>query len=176
MLRRQVVRPLRKPLIVMTPKSLLRHKLAVSTLAELSEGEFRLVLPEADVLIADAVHRLVLCSGKVYFDLLEQRRADGRNDIAIVRLEQLYPFPEEELAKTIAAYPALTEVIWCQEEPMNQGAWYSSQHHVRRVVLQHKKDVYLNYAGREPSAAAAAGYMSLHVAEQERLVKDALYG
>ena len=176
MLRRQMVRPLRKPLVVMTPKSLLRHKLAVSALTALSEGEFHLVLPELDALEPKQVHRLVLCSGKVYFDLLEQRRADARNDIAIVRLEQLYPFPEGELAKEIAAYPALTEVIWCQEEPMNQGAWYSSQHHMRKVVLQHNKDLYLSYAGRDPSAAAAAGYMSLHASQQELLVKEALYG
>ena len=176
MLRRQMIRPLRKPLIVMTPKSLLRHKLAVSTVADLCDGEFHLVLPEVDALAPAAVRRLVLCSGKVYFDLLEQRRADDRADIAIVRLEQLYPFPEVELAKVIAGYPQLTEVVWCQEEPMNQGAWYSSQHHMRHVVLQHKKGLYLNYAGRDPSASPAAGYLGLHLAQQERLVKDALYG
>ncbi len=176
MLRRQIIRPLRKPLIVMTPKSLLRHKLAVSTLKELSEGAFLPVYPEIDALEDSAVERLVLCSGKVYFDLLEQRRKDGRVDIAIVRLEQIYPYPEPELATEVKRYANLKEVIWCQEEPQNQGAWYSSQHHTRRVLLTCKDNLYLAYAGREASAAPASGHMSEHTEQQERLVLDALYG
>jgi 2-oxoglutarate dehydrogenase E1 component len=96
--------------------------------------------------------------------------------VAIVRLEQLYPFPESELGDVIAAYANLKEVVWCQEEPMNQGAWYSSQHHMRRVILRHGESLYLAYAGREASAAAAAGYMHRHLEEQARLVEDALYG
>jgi 2-oxoglutarate dehydrogenase E1 component len=176
MLRRQMKRPLRKPLVALTPKSLLRHKLAVSSLEELSEGAFHAVLGEVDAIDPAAVNRLVLCSGKVYYDLLERRRDDGAGDVAIVRLEQLYPFPEAELAATIAPYGNVKEVIWAQEEPMNQGAWYSSQHHMRRVVLRHKGGLYLTYAGREASAAPAVGYMQVHVEQQQRLVEDALYG
>lgn len=122
LLRRQVIRPLRKPLIVLTPKSLLRHKLAVSTTEDLAEGSFQTVIPEIDTLDPAKVTRLVLCSGKVYYDLLEKRRAEGREDIAIVRLEQLYPFPEDDLMETIAPYTNLQHVVWCQEEPMNRGA------------------------------------------------------
>ena len=176
MLRRQVKRPLRKPLVALTPKSLLRHKLAVSSLDELANGSFSPVIGEVDGLPADAITRLVLCSGKVYYDLLERRREDAANDIAIVRLEQLYPFPEAELEAAIARYTSLKEVIWAQEEPMNQGAWYSSQHHMRRVVLRHREGLYLTYAGRDASAAPAAGYMQLHLEQQTRLVEDALYG
>lgn len=118
LLRRQVIRPLRKPLIVLTPKSLLRHKLAVSTLEDLAEGSFQTVIPEIDALDPAKVTRLVLCSGKVYYDLLEKRRAEGREDIAIVRIEQLYPFPEDDLMETIAPYTNLQHVVWlCLETP-----------------------------------------------------------
>nr|NOY03613.1 2-oxoglutarate dehydrogenase E1 component [Gammaproteobacteria bacterium] len=122
LLRRQVIRPLRKPLIVLTPKSLLRHKLAVSTLEDLAEGSFQTVIPEIDNLDPAKVERLVLCGGKVYYDLLEKRRAEGREDIAIVRIEQLYPFPEDDLVEILAPYTNLKHAVWCQEEPMNQGA------------------------------------------------------
>jgi len=176
MLRRQIKRPLRKPLIAFTPKSLLRHKLAVSTLEDLANGTFQPVLSEIDPLDPKRIARVVLCSGKVYYDLLEKRRDDGATDVAIVRLEQLYPFPEQELSHAIAPYKNLKDVVWCQEEPMNQSAWYASQHHMRRVILNHSEDLYLTYAGREASAAPAAGYMQLHVEQQARLVDDALYG
>ena len=176
MLRRQVIRPLRKPLVALTPKSLLRHKHAVSTLEDLALGSFRAVLPEVDPLPEDGVNRVILCSGKVYYDLLERRREDATQNVAIVRLEQLYPFPEEELGLVIAPYRNLGEVVWCQEEPMNQGAWYASQHHMRRVMLRHDENLYLTYAGREASAAPAAGNMQLHIEQQRRLVEDALYG
>ncbi|MBP0940409.1 2-oxoglutarate dehydrogenase E1 component [Pseudomonas alliivorans] len=173
LLRRQVIRPLRKPLIVLTPKSLLRHKLAVSTLEELAEGSFQTVIPEIDTLDPAKVTRLVLCSGKVYYDLLEKRRTEGREDIAIVRIEQLYPFPEDDLMETIAPYTNLQHVVWCQEEPMNQGAWYSSQHHLRRSVGNHKRELVLEYAGRDASAAPACGYASMHAEQQEKLLQDA---
>jgi 2-oxoglutarate dehydrogenase E1 component len=176
MLRRQVKRPLRKPLVALTPKSLLRHKLAVSTLEDLADGSFQPVLGEVDALDPTQVSRIVLCSGKVYYDLLERRRDDGVSDVAIFRLEQLYPFPEQELVSAFAPYTQLKDVVWCQEEPLNQGAWYSSQHHMRRVILRHDENLYLSYAGREASAAAAAGYMQLHIEQQTRLVEDALYG
>ncbi|MDD0974058.1 2-oxoglutarate dehydrogenase E1 component [Pseudomonas fontis] len=173
LLRRQVIRPLRKPLIVLTPKSLLRHKLAISTLEDLAEGSFQTVIPEIDTLDPAKVTRLVLCSGKVYYDLLEKRRAEGREDIAIVRIEQLYPFPEDDLVEILAPYTNLQNVVWCQEEPMNQGAWYSSQHHMRRILTRHKKDLVLEYAGRDASAAPACGYASMHAEQQEKLLQDA---
>lgn len=173
MLRRQVIRPLRKPLVALTPKSLLRHKLAISTLEELAEGSFQTVIGEVDALEAKKVERLILCSGKVYYDLLEKRRAEGREDIAIVRIEQLYPFPEEDLAEALAPFKHLKHIVWCQEEPMNQGAWYCSQHHMRRVASAHKKDLFLQYAGRDASAAPACGYASMHAEQQEKLLQDA---
>ena len=130
MLRRQAIRPLRKPLVALTPKSLLRHKLATSTLEELTQGSFQTVIPEIDPIDPAKVERVIMCSGKVYYDLLDKRRAEGRDDIAIVRIEQLYPFPEEDLAEALAPYQNVKHIIWCQEEPMNQGAWYCSQHHM----------------------------------------------
>ena len=174
MLRRQAIRPLRKPLVVMSPKSLLRHKEAVSSLEDLANGHFHNVLDETDILDKSAVKRVVLCSGKVYYDLLAVRRERGIEDIALVRLEQLYPFPEAELLQVLGNYPNITEAAWCQEEPQNQGAWYSSQHHMRRVMFAHKQAVYLRYVGREPSASPAAGYMALHLAQQEQFINDAL--
>lgn len=176
MLRRQAIRPLRKPLIALTPKSLLRHKLAVSTLEELSDGSFQTVIPEIDAIDPAGVDRIIMCSGKVYYDLLEKRRADEIDNVAIVRIEQLYPFPEEDLAEIIAPYTAVKKVVWCQEEPMNQGAWYCSQHHMRRVLAEHSvSNLNLNYAGREASAAPAGGYPSVHAEEQAKLLQDALY-
>jgi 2-oxoglutarate dehydrogenase E1 component len=174
MLRRQVIRPLRKPLIVFTPKSLLRHKLAISTLEELAEGSFQTVLPEVDELDPAKVERVVLCSGKVYYDLLEARREREQDNIAIVRLEQLYPFPEEQLLEAIAPYDNIKDMVWCQEEPMNMGAWYSSQHHMRRVLHMKTPGLYLNYAGRDAAASPAAGYMALHIEQQQKLINDAL--
>ncbi|RAU44409.1 MULTISPECIES: 2-oxoglutarate dehydrogenase E1 component [unclassified Pseudomonas] len=173
LLRRQVIRPLRKPLVVLSPKSLLRHKLAISTLEDLAEGSFQTVIPEIDTLDPAKVTRLILCSGKVYYDLLEKRRAEGREDIAIVRIEQLYPFPEDDLMEAIAPYTNLTHVVWCQEEPMNQGAWYSSQHHLRRSIGNHNRNLVLEYAGRDASAAPACGYASMHAEQQEKLLQDA---
>ncbi|MBF7730797.1 2-oxoglutarate dehydrogenase E1 component [Pseudomonas sp. N040] len=173
MLRRQVVRPLRKPLVALTPKSLLRHKLAISTLEDLAEGAFQTVIGEIDEHDPKKIERLILCSGKVYYDLLEKRRLEGRDDIAIVRIEQLYPFPESDLAEAISAYKNLKHIVWCQEEPMNQGAWYCSQHHMRRVASAHKRSLFLEYAGRDASAAPACGYASMHAEQQERLLQDA---
>jgi len=173
MLRRQVIRPLRKPLVAFTPKSLLRHKLAISTLEELAQGSFQTVIGEIDSIDPKKVERMVMCSGKVYYDLLEKRRAEGREDIAIVRIEQLYPFPEDDLAVIMAQYTNLKHVVWCQEEPMNQGAWYCSQHHMRHVASLHNKALFLQYAGREASAAPACGYASMHAEQQEKLLQDA---
>jgi 2-oxoglutarate dehydrogenase E1 component len=174
MIRRQAIRPLRKPLIVMSPKSLLRHKEATSTLEDLAHGHFHNVLDETDEQDKDKVERLVFCSGKVFYDLRATRRERGLDNIAILRLEQLYPFPEVELLDLLASYPNIVDAVWCQEEPMNQGAWYSSQHHMRRVIHRHKVEVYLRYVGRDGSAAPAAGYMALHVAQQNKFIDEAL--
>jgi len=174
MIRRQAVRPLRKPLVVMSPKSLLRHKEAISTLEELALGKFHLVIPEVDDLDNKKVKRTVLCAGKVYYELLAERRARGLDNIAIVRIEQMYPFPEQELAEVLSAYPKLQDVVWCQEEPMNQGCWYASQHHMRRTLDRMGASLGVRYVGREASAAPAAGYMALHLRQQEALINEAL--
>ena len=174
MLRRQAIRPLRKPLIVMSPKSLLRHKEATSSLEDLANGRFETVLDETDNLDPAKVRRLILCSGKVFYDLRAARRERGIEDIALIRIEQLYPFPEEDLARVVGAYSNIEDAIWCQEEPMNQGAWYASQHNMRRVIQRHKVDVYLRYAGREASASVSAGYTALHLKQQEQFIDEAL--
>ncbi len=173
MLRRQAIRPMRRPLIVMSPKSLLRHKLATSTLEELANGSFQNVIADNSIDVAK-VKRVILCSGKVYYTLLEERTLRNQDDVALIRLEQLYPFPEEELKAALAPYAHIKDIFWCQEEPMNQGAWYSSQHHMRRVVHELHPHLYLDYVGREPSAAPAGGYMSAHIEEQNRFVNQAL--
>ncbi len=160
----------------MTPKSLLRHKEAVSSIEELTEGSFRTVIDCAGADVPESINRVVFCSGKVYYDLLAKRTEDKLYNVVIVRIEQLYPFPEADMERSLKRYTNVKTATWCQEEPMNQGAWYSSQHHLRRVVDRVYPDLYLSYAGREASAAAAAGYMSLHVKQQEQLVQDALYG
>ncbi|CAA0078876.1 2-oxoglutarate dehydrogenase E1 component [Zhongshania aliphaticivorans] len=176
MLRRQAIRPLRRPLIVMSPKSLLRHKEAVSTLEELTEGQFQNVIDETDDIDKSKVTRMILCSGKVYYDLRAARREHGKDSVAIVRLEQVYPFPYEDLRNAIAGYPNLKKVVWCQEEPRNQGAWYNSRHRMTRVIRSFKpeKNLLLGYVGREPSASPAAGYMALHLEQQEKFIKQAL--
>ncbi|TCN78093.1 2-oxoglutarate dehydrogenase E1 component [Shewanella fodinae] len=171
MLRRQVVRPMRRPLVVMSPKSLLRHPLAVSSLEELAAGTFQNVIAEIDSLEPKKVNRVVFCSGKVYYELLERRRKENIDNIAIIRIEQLYPFPHEELAKILAEFQHVTDFVWCQEEPQNQGAWYCSQHHFWAAI---PKGAQLSYAGREASAAPACGYPELHVHQQESLIISAL--
>lgn len=175
-LRRQVVRPIRKPLIVMSPKSLLRHKLATSTLSELSEGGFKTVIGEIDNIKKDAVKRVVLCGGKVYYDLLEKRREEELNDIAIVRIEQLYPYPEKHVREILAQYPNLEKVIWAQEEPQNQGAWLFIATHIYADVASVRTDklIPVSYVGRPASAAPACGSPYLHAKQQATLVIDAL--
>ena len=174
MLRRQAIRPLRRPLVVMSPKSLLRHKQATSSLEEMAEGQFYPVIGETDQQDPEKVRRVVLCSGRIYYDMRDVRREREIDDVAIIRLEQLYPFPEEELFRFLSQYPNLRDAAWCQEEPMNQGAWYSSQHHMRRVIHRHKQDMYLRYVGRDGSAAPAAGYMALHMEQQNAFINEAL--
>ncbi|MDP2804638.1 MAG: 2-oxoglutarate dehydrogenase E1 component [Gallionellaceae bacterium] len=171
LLRRQMLRPLRKPLIVFTPKSLLRSKDAASPLADFVQGSFQAIIPEVDALEASKVRRIIACSGKVYFDLLKARRERGIADMAIVRIEQLYPFPHQDFAAQIAAYPNATEVVWCQEEPGNQGAWHRIQHYLLR---QMRKGMRLDYALRPSSASPAAGYLAVHN-EQQKAVIDAAF-
>ncbi|KXS38364.1 MAG: 2-oxoglutarate dehydrogenase E1 component [Halomonadaceae bacterium T82-2] len=175
LLRRQVIRPLRKPLVIMSPKSLLRHKEATSSLDELANGRFNMVLPDQGKLDPEKVKRVVLCAGKVYYDLAAYRAENERDDTAIVRVEQLYPFPKEELYEALKDFTNLEQVVWCQEEPLNQGAWYQSQHHMRVVadMLVDGLGRGLKFAGRPASAAPAAGYMSVHVEQQRQLVDDA---
>ncbi|WP_116812974.1 2-oxoglutarate dehydrogenase E1 component [Steroidobacter cummioxidans] len=171
MLRRQMKQGFRKPLIIMTPKSLLRHKLSVSQLEDLTQGSFRTVIDEVDDIQASKVTRVVFCSGKVYFDLLDSRRGDGLHNIAVVRVEQLYPFPAEEYAAIIKKYSNAKEIVWCQEEPQNQGAWYQIRHRLQESL---SKDHQLLYAGRAPAAAPATGIAQMHQEQQQALVDAAL--
>ena len=172
LLRRQAIRPMRRPLVIMSPKWILRHKLATSSLEELANGEFHNVID--DQLEPAEVRRVVLCSGKVYYHLLEERQERGIDDIALIRLEQLYPFPDDELEDILRPYSNIEDIIWCQEEPMNQGAWYSSQHHMRHVIQHLNPELHLSFVGRESSAAPASGYMSVHLEEQKQFINQAL--
>ncbi|MDG6302699.1 2-oxoglutarate dehydrogenase E1 component [Glaesserella parasuis] len=171
MLRRQAIRKMRRPLIAISPKSLLRHPLAVSTLDELINGEFKTVIGELDNLDPAQVKRVVLCSSKVYYDLLEERRQRGQTDVAIIRIEQLYPYPHEDVKKALMPYAHVTDYVWCQEEPLNQGAWYCSKHNFEASIPENAT---LKYAGRPASASPAVGYMSLHTKQQTQLVDEAL--
>lgn len=173
LLRRQLIRPYRKPLIVMTPKSLLRHKLAVSTLEDLTDGQFQPVIGDQDPINPKKITRFILCSGKVYYDLLEARRQDDLKHVAITRLEQLYPFPAEAFRAELAKYPTMKEFVWCQEEPQNQGAWYQSKHHFADNLEPH---ITMTYSGREASAAPAVGNFRIHIEQQKAVVESALYG
>ncbi len=173
MLRRQLIRPLRKPLIVMTPKSLLRHKLSVSSVDELVTGRFQPVINEIDALDPAGIKRVVLCSGKVYFDLLEERRLKGIQQVAVLRLEQLHPFPHDYIREALGGYPNATELVWCQEEPKNQGAWYQIYYYLSQL-RNPSAGQKLRYVGREGSPAPAVGYYKLHVEQQRKLVAEAL--
>jgi 2-oxoglutarate dehydrogenase E1 component len=171
LLRRQMLRPFRKPLIVLTPKSLLRKREAVSSLKELAKGTFQTVIPEIDAIEPKDVTRIVACSGKVYYDLLVARRERRLDTVAIIRVEQLYPFPHKQFAAEMKRYPNATEVVWCQEEPQNQGAWYQTQHY---FVENMRPDQKLHFAGRPSAAAPAGGYLSKHNQRQKALVDQAL--
>ncbi|MCL4800439.1 MAG: 2-oxoglutarate dehydrogenase E1 component [Burkholderiales bacterium] len=172
LLRRQMLRPFRKPLVILTPKSLLRKPEAVSNLRELAKGGFQTVIGEVDALDPKAVTRVIACSGKVYYDLLAARRERRLDNVAIIRVEQLYPFPHKQFAAEIRRCPGATEVVWCQEEPQNQGAWYQSQHY---LVENIRSDQRLHYAGRPSSASPAVGYTAKHNEQQKKLV-DMAFG
>ena len=172
LLRRQALRKLRKPLVIITPKSLLRHKDAVSTLDDLSKGTFQTVIGEIDELEAKKVKRVVVCSGKIYYELLAHRRANDIKDIAIVRLEQLYPFPADAFRAEIDKYPNAKEVVWCQEEPRNQGVWYwlASRHHLDSAIGDKRKFLLV---ARPAAASPAVGYYAKHNAQQKAVIENA---
>jgi 2-oxoglutarate dehydrogenase E1 component len=167
LLRRQMIRPFRKPLVIMTPKSLLRHKDAASELAELARGEFQTVISELAELDAKKVKRVIVCSGKVYYDLVAARAERKADDVAVVRIEQLYPFPHKAVAAELKKYPNAADVIWCQDEPQNQGAWFYAQHHLLENMNDGQK---LGYAGRPASASPAVGYYAKHIEQQKALI------
>ncbi|TFG38981.1 MAG: 2-oxoglutarate dehydrogenase E1 component, partial [Chromatiales bacterium] len=171
MIRRQQVRTYRKPLIVLTPKSLLRHKMSVSPIRDLSTGRFELIIPEIAAFSVEKIQRLVFCSGKVYYDLLESRETHGIKDVALIRVEQLYPFPVDEYAELIARHAHVKEIVWCQEEPLNQGAWYQIKHRLQEPLQSHQE---LYYAGRPSAAAPASGIFKIHLQQQQALVDAAL--
>lgn len=174
LLRRQVIRTYRKPLIIMSPKSLLRHKAAISTLEDLVNGHFKNIIGEIDPNIAlDKVTRLVLCSGKVYYDLIDARSHNNPENVAIIRIEQLYPFPIHDFQDAFKKYSNLTTLVWCQEEPQNQGAWYQSRHNFVQFKPKHVK---LVYCGRPASASPAVGNLAKHLEQQKEVVETALYG
>ena len=170
LLRRQMLRPFRKPLVIFTPKSLLRKKEAATPLKELAKGSFLTVIPEVDALDSKAVTRIIACSGKVYYDVISARREQRHDNVAVIRVEQLYPFPHKQFAAEIKRYPNATEVVWCQEEPQNQGAWYQTRHFLTENLRDDQK---LFYAGRPSSASPAVGYASKHNEQQKKLVEVA---
>ena len=172
LLRRQMIRKLRKPLVIITPKSLLRHKEAVSTFDDFSKGRFQTVIGETEKLDPKKVKRIVLCQGKIYYELLAYRREQGIKDIALVRIEQLYPFPSEAFAAAVDAFPGAKEVVWCQEEPRNQGAWYwlASRHHLMDVLGPKRK---LLLVSRPAAAAPAVGYYAKHNQQQKEVIENA---
>jgi 2-oxoglutarate dehydrogenase E1 component len=169
-LRRQQLRMFRKPLIIMTPKSLLRAKDATSPLTEFTKGEFKTVIGEQSAEIVDnaKVKRIIACSGKVYYDLVKAR--GEKKDVAIIRVEQLYPFPHKAFAAEIKKYPNATDIVWCQDEPQNQGAWFFVQHQIHENMTEGQK---LGYAGRAASASPAVGYAHLHQDQQKALLEQA---
>ena len=172
-LRRQMVRNLRKPLVIMTPKSLLRAKDAASPLSEFTKGSFQTVIPENKEEVikkADKVRRVIACSGKVYYDLARKREEKGIDDVALLRVEQLYPFPHKAFSTELRKYPNALDIVWCQDEPQNQGAWFFVQHYIHENMSEGQK---LGYSGRAASASPAVGYSHLHQEQQKALVDGA---
>jgi 2-oxoglutarate dehydrogenase E1 component len=170
-LRRQMVRQFRKPLVILTPKSLLRAKDAGSPMIEFTRGEFKTVIGEHHAEIAhEKVRRIIACSGKVYYDLVRKREERKAQDVAIVRVEQLYPFPHKAFIAELKRYPSATDVVWCQDEPQNQGAWFFVQHYLHENMTDGQR---LGYAGRPASASPAVGYAHLHQEQQKALLDQA---
>ena len=173
LLRRQAIRKMRTPLIVISPKSLLRNPDATSNLDELTSGEFSCVIDD-DLKNKKDVKRIIMCSGKVYYDLVKMRDKNDSKDVGIVRIEQLYPFPYDDLEEILTKYENVQEFIWCQEEPLNQGAWFSHRHRIQRVLDRFDKGDEVSLVSRPPAAAPAVGLMKLHLQQQEELVKEAI--
>lgn len=171
LLRRQIRRDCRLPLVVMTPKSLLRHKDAGSNLAELQQGTFKLLIDDPNIGDKASVTRVILCSGKIYYDLLAAGRKVENKSIALVRIEQLYPFPHDELKALLESYGHVTDIVWCQEEPKNQGAWYITRDRLTQCLASGQK---LSLVSRPSSASPAAGYRALFLRKQTQVVQDAL--
>jgi len=170
LLRRQMIRDMRKPLIIMSPKSMLRLRESTSSLEELAEGMFRPVIAEVEAIDPDKVRRIIVCSGKIYYDLIAHRTAQQITDMAIIRLEQLYPFPHEEFKAEIKRYGKAKEVVWCQEEPGNQGAWHRIQHYLLRNM---RPDQIIGYALRPSSASPSVGYLAIHKQQQKEVIEAA---
>ena len=171
LLRRQMVRNLRKPLVIMTPKSLLRAKDAGSPMIEFTRGEFKTVIGDSHPdLNPEKVKRVIACSGKVYYDLVRKREDRKALDVAVIRVEQLYPFPHKAFAAELKKYPNATDIVWCQDEPQNQGAWFFVQHYIHENMVDGQR---LGYAGRPASASPAVGYAHLHQEQQKALLDQA---
>ncbi len=164
---------MRRPLVIMSPKWILRHPLATSSLEDLAEGTFHNVLSD-DQVQPEKVKRIVVCSGKVYYHLLEARMESGQDDVALVRLEQLYPFPKAEFIDVVKPFTNATSVVWCQEEPRNQGAFRQIKHRLADAFAETHQGLDVGYVGRISSAAPACGYMSLHLEEQKAFINEAL--
>ena len=162
---------MRRPLIVLSPKSLLRHRLAVSTLEDLAEGAFQGVIDETETFDPKGIERVVLCSGKVYYDLYEKREQAGLSNVALIRMEQLYPFPYDEMKVVLQRYSAASSVVWCQEEPRNQGAWRANRHRIERCF---SAGYPVEFCARPPSASPAVGCANEHQLQQQKLVDEAL--
>ena len=173
LLRRQAIRKMRRPLVVISPKSLLRNPVVTSTVEDLTEGKFKCVIDD-ELNSKKDVTRVVMCSGKIYYDLLQKRNEDKIKDTALVRIEQLYSFPYDDLESILSSYPNLNKFIWCQEEPANQGAWFSHRHRLQRVLDRLEQKHQINLVSRPAAAAPAVGLMKLHLKQQEEIVLKAL--
>ena len=174
LLRRQVVRKMRTPLIVISPKSLLRNPEAVSSLDELTDGHFKCVIDD-EIDDLKSITKVVMCSGKVFYDLSKKRNDKEIKNIAIIRIEQLYPFPYDDLEEILTKYENANEFIWCQEEPLNQGAWFSHRHRIQRVLDRLGESNEVNLVSRPAAAAPAVGLMKLHLQQQEDLINEAIF-
>ena len=169
-LRRQIERPFRKPLVIMSPKSLLRHPRVVSSLDDLEKGGFEEVLDDTRIKDAKSVKRVVFCTGKLYYELLDAAQTGVEGEVALVRLEQLYPFPGKKVAEVLARYKNAKEAIWAQEEPQNMGAWTFVRPRIEELLVETK----LRYIGRRDSGTTAEGASKAHAVEQARIINEAV--
>ena len=172
LLRRQAIRKMRTPLVVISPKSLLRNPEAVSSLEDLYNGSFSCVIDDDSD--KKKVNKVIMCSGKVFYDLNKKKKENNIKDIALIRIEQLYPFPYDDLEEILTKYENVQEFVWCQEEPLNQGAWFSHRHRIQRVIDRIDTSKEVSLVSRPAAAAPAVGLMKLHLQQQEELVNKAL--